>query len=93
VNMSKVVHYVPGNHERKVDQKRAYRGEFGSHWRQCATRKKGGLKRVASSSTTGIAKNIHPTPLQKGICARNRSYKNPNYEVIMASIGRKTVAK
>lgn len=44
-------------------------------------------KRNRGSQTTGKSKGIVATTLQKYMCRRNRSYKDPLYEVVMASCG------
>ncbi len=46
------------------------------------------MKKSRPSQTTGKSKGIVATALQKTMCRRNRSYKNPNYGAIMDSIGK-----
>lgn len=60
--------------EHKIAQKREY------HAKQ---------KAKPSSSTSGRSKNIYASPLQRGICRRNRSWRHPQYETVMKSLGRK----
>jgi len=66
------------NKERKRMQKAQYHNAF---------------RTKASSSTTGKMKNIVASPLQRGMCARNRSWRNPAYEAVMASLGRRANKK
>lgn len=42
-------------------------------------------KNTRGSHSTGKSKGIIPTPLQKTMCRRNRSWKHPLYSVIMGS--------
>jgi hypothetical protein len=39
------------------------------------------------SQATGRSKGIVASALQKTMCRRNRSYKNPVYGMVMASLG------
>lgn len=41
------------------------------------------------SSTTGKSKGIITTPLERTICRRNRSWKHPLYNEVMATIDRR----
>lgn len=67
------------NHQRKLDQKRAYKQMYKS--------------KEAPRSTTGKSKGIVATPTQKGMCRRNRSWKDKNYDAIMKSLGRRSTGK
>jgi hypothetical protein len=58
------------------------------NWKKKLIQKKG-----RGSQTTGKSKGIVATALQKSMCRRNRSYKHPNYGVIMDSIGVKRTKK
>ena len=67
---------LESNKERKMRQKQSYHAEWN--------------KKRHSAGTPGKSKNIIATALQKGVCKRNRSWKRPDYEVVMASLGRKS---
>lgn len=56
----------------------------GGFWKAKVFKKKG-----KGSQTTGRAKGIRPTALQKTMCRRNRSWKDPRYLATMASLGQR----
>lgn len=43
------------------------------------------------SQTTGKSKGIRPSPLDRYICRRNRSYKHPSYALVMEKLGERKV--
>lgn len=43
-------------------------------------------KKTKGSQTTGRSKGIISTPLERSFCRRNRSYKNPLYNVVMSKL-------
>jgi hypothetical protein len=51
------------------------------------------IKGLRASQTTGKSKGIHPTQLAKTMCRRNRSYKNPEYSAVMATLGKRGKTK
>lgn len=53
-----------------------------SNWRSNKMRKAN-----KGSQTPGKAKGLVATPIQRYMCTRNRSWKHPRYEEVMASIG------
>jgi hypothetical protein len=53
------------------------------NWKAKLIRKKG-----RGSQSTGKSKGIVATALQKYMCRRNRSYKNPLYSEVMESCGK-----
>lgn len=63
------------NKQRKRSQKQSYHAEHN--------------RRGHSSTTTGKSKGIVATPLQRSYCARNRSYKRPDYSAVMGSVGKR----
>jgi hypothetical protein len=45
------------------------------------------MKSSRPSQTTGRSKGIRPSALQKSMCRRNRSWKDPLYGLVMKSLG------
>jgi len=56
----------------------------GGAWKKNVIKKKG-----KGSQTTGRQKGIRPSALQKSMCRRNRSYKDPLYVPVMNSLGQR----
>jgi hypothetical protein len=51
------------------------------------------MKTSRPSQTTGKSKGIRPSTIQRYMCRRNRSYKDPLYGVVMESLGQRKVKK
>lgn len=46
-----------------------------------------------ASQTSGKSKGIRPTSIQRFMCTRNRSWKNPLYGVVMEGLGKRGTKK
>lgn len=52
------------------------------------------VKGIRASRTTGKSKGIIASPLERTMCRRNRSYKNPQYQTVMSKLtGEKRIRK
>lgn len=51
------------------------------------------VKGQRASQTTGKSKGLVPAPLARFMCRRNRSYKHPEYDAVMAALGKRKNAK